>query len=73
MSYIVKAKLKFKELDGIEVMSSEVGTEYLIDLSTKQKFTWINDEHKHTRVIEAVEDAERGGFIPFELLEVVVQ
>lgn len=68
---IVEARLKTKELDGIEVMVVPIGTEYFIDLDSKVELNWFNLSTNHGRKVEAVLDVVNGGWIPFELLELL--
>jgi hypothetical protein len=68
---IVKARLKTKSLDGIEIVEALIGTEYLIELDSKTEIDWFNVDYNHGRRVEVVLDAINGGFLPFELLELV--
>ena len=67
---IVRAKLKTKDLDGIEIMNAPVGKEYLIDLDSKTEFGWFNFDHNYGRKIESVLDVVNGGWLPLEVLEI---
>ena len=68
---IVKARLKTKDLDGIEIMNVQVGKEYLIELDSKAELDWFNVDHNYGRKVEAVIDIVNGGWLPLEILEIV--
>jgi hypothetical protein len=67
---IVKATLKTRILDGIEIMDASVGKEYLIELDSRTKIDWFNLDYKHGRKIEAVIDVVNGGWLPVEVLDI---
>ena len=48
---IVKAILKSKLLDGIEVMTVPIGTEYFIDLNSKITLDWFNKDVNYGKKI----------------------
>ena len=70
---VVPARLKTQEIDGIKVTDKPVGTQYLIDLNSKEEVQWFNNEHKHGRKLIAVRVVdEDDGYLPFEMLEVTM-
>ena len=74
---IIRARLKTQELNGINVTSQLIGTEYLVDLSTKQQMLWVNTGEPECipKLIELVmiidEEPDQGRFIPLELLQLI--
>ena len=77
---IIRARLKTQELNGINVTSQLIGTEYLVDLSTKQQMLWVNTGEPESIpklielvmiIDEEVMSTDQGRFIPLELLQLI--
>jgi hypothetical protein len=67
---IIKATLRTKFLDGIEVMISGVGKTYLVDLDTIETVTWVNSEYQYEREIRVIREFETGTFLPLKVLSI---
>lgn len=61
--------LKTNLLDGIDIIDAVIGKEYIVNLHSIIEVDWYNNEFNHTRKIKMIWDAEYGGLIPLELLE----
>ena len=68
---IIKARLKTKDLDGIEIMDAPIGKEYLVELDSKTMIDWFNLDYDHGRKVEAVIDVVNGGWLPIEVLDIL--